>query len=138
MQKDDPIMLIEDDYIDRKSIKRTFKELIINNPLQISGNGREALDQLGDPKTPLPSLILIDINMPVMNGIEFIRHAKQNDLLRSIPIIVLTTSIESSDCRVCYNLGIAGYIQKPSEYQKFLHVIRTIFTYWNLCESYPH
>jgi CheY-like chemotaxis protein len=129
-----PILLVEDDKIDAMTVKRAFRDLHISNDLQIVGNGEEALDYLGHPDNEKPSIILLDLNMPRMNGIEFLTIAKQDSEIKTIPVIVLTTSKEEQDKVDSFNLGVAGYIIKPVDYMQFVDVVRTIDLYWTLCE----
>ena len=134
MRNNKPILLLEDDYVDALTVKRALKELRITNPLQVAGNGEEGLDYLRDKNSQQPSIILLDLNMPRMNGIEFLQIVKQDDELRRIPVVVLTTSSEHPDKIESFNLGIAGYMSKPVDYTKFIEVIRTIDLYWTLSE----
>jgi len=139
MIHDLPVLLVEDDIVDVKNVKRAFKENRITNPLYVAGNGEEALAYLrregkyADPESsPKPGLILLDLNMPVMNGIEFLHAAKSDEKLRKIPVIVLTTSKEENDRVESFNLSVAGYIIKPVEFDKFVEAVRTINLYWSL------
>ncbi|MBI5179652.1 MAG: response regulator [Nitrospinae bacterium] len=139
-----PILLVEDDIVDVKTVQRAFKENHIVNPLYTAGNGQMALEFLrregrfANPETsPRPGIILLDLNMPVMNGIEFLKAVKADEELKSIPVVVLTTSKEENDRFASYNLGIAGYIVKPVEFDKFVEAIKTIKMYWSLCQL-PH
>ncbi len=134
MEKNVSILLVEDDLVDVKTVQRAFKENKMKNPLSIVGNGEEALEYLRNNDNPRPGLILLDLNMPVMNGIEFLKVAKADDGLRSIPVIVLTTSQDESDRVYSYNLSVAGYITKPVEFEKFVEAVKIIDLYWSLCE----
>lgn len=136
-----PILLVEDDVVDVKTVRRAFSENGIANPLHVVGNGEEALQFLrneGDyadkEQAPTPGIILLDLNMPVMGGLEFLKVVKEDVKFRRIPVIVLTTSKEDSDMIQSYNLSVAGYIVKPVEFEKFIEVVRTIKHYWNICE----
>ena len=139
-----PILLVEDDTVDIKTVKRAFKENHIINPLYVVNNGEEALAFLRNQgefadreKAPQPGIILLDLNMPIMNGLEFLKIMKADGNFKSIPVIVLSTSKEENDRLATYNLGIAGYIVKPVEFDKFVEAIRTINLYWSLCQL-PH
>lgn len=141
MRNNIPVLLVDDDQVDIMTVQRAFKVNNIANPLYIVGNGREALDYLmhngkyDDPKTsPRPGIILLDLNMPVMNGIEFLRIAKTNKDLKKIPVIVLTTSKEENDRVESFNLSVAGYIIKPVEFEKFVEAVRVLKLYWTLSE----
>ena len=134
MRSSKPILLIEDDRVDVISVKRALKDLKVTNRLDVTGNGEEAIEFLNEPRNELPCVILLDINMPRMNGIEFLRIIKQDDRLKTIPVVVLTSSKEDQDKLDSFRLGIAGYMQKPADYSKFVEVIRTIDLYWTLSE----
>ena len=130
-----PILLVEDDKVDAMAVKRAVKDLKITNELTIVGDGEQALEFLKNPKNPRPCLILLDINMPRMNGIEFLRVAKQDQDLRLIPVIVLTTSKEDQDKFDSFNLGVAGYMIKPADYLKFVELVRAVDCYWTISET---
>lgn len=129
-----PILLVEDDTIDAMTVKRAFKELKVINPLAHALNGEDALAYLRQQGGEHPCVILLDLNMPKMNGVEFLRIAKDDPLLKKIPVVVLTTSNEERDIIESFKLGVAGYIVKPVDYCKFVEAIRTIDLYWTLSE----
>lgn len=133
--KSRPILLIEDDSVDAMTVRRALKELRVSNPLQHVENGEDALDYLRDSNNEKPCLILLDINMPVMNGIEFLEVVKTIPELKCIPVVALTTSDEQEDKVESFQLGVAGYMRKPVEYQQFVEIMRTIDAYWTLSES---
>ncbi|MBE9183458.1 response regulator [Microcoleus sp. LEGE 07076] len=133
------ILLVEDDEVDVMNVRRAFKKSNILNPLYIAANGLEALAILRQEKieSAMPQarrLILLDLNMPRMNGIEFLRELRQDEKLRSIPVIVLTTSNEDRDKVEAYNLNVAGYILKPVTFSNFVEVMATLNKYWMLSE----
>ncbi|MCB9015957.1 MAG: response regulator [Lentimicrobiaceae bacterium] len=134
MIKNKPILLVEDDMIDAMTVKRALKELNILNPVVTVENGEEALTYLRDSENEKPGIILLDLNMPRMNGIEFLGIAKKDDNLKLIPVIVLTTSLDEIDRVDTFNLGVAGYMVKPVDYKKFVEVIKAIKLYWSLSE----
>lgn len=129
-----PILLIEDDIIDQMAVKRAFKELKITNKLFIANNGEEALEFLRDKNNQLPGFILLDLNMPKMNGLEFMDVVKKDPDLKKIPIVVLTTSMEENDRIESFNLSVAGYIIKPVDYHNFIEAVKAINVYWTLSE----
>jgi CheY-like chemotaxis protein len=129
-----PILLVEDDRVDVMTIRRALKEINVSNNVIVAGNGEEGLAYLQNPKNILPCIILLDINMPKMNGIEFLEIMKKEDRLKIIPVIVLTTSQEEQDRTNSFNLGISGYMIKPVDYKQFVDVIKTINLYWTLSE----
>ena len=134
MRSDKPILLVEDDEIDQMTVKRALKDIRVTNWLDIAGDGEQALKFLKDPETIMPGIILLDLNMPRMNGIEFLRVVKQDEQLKRIPVVVLTTSEEEQDKVESFNLGVAGYMLKPVDYLQFVEVVRTIDLYWTLSE----
>jgi CheY-like chemotaxis protein len=129
-----PILLVEDDQIDTMTVKRALKELHVVNPVAHVENGEAALAYLHDVTKDRPCLILLDLNMPVMGGIEFLRAAKGEAGLRRIPVVVLTTSEEQRDKVESFDLGVAGYMRKPVDYRQFVETIRTIDAYWTVSE----
>jgi CheY-like chemotaxis protein len=134
------ILLVEDDEVDVMNVRRAFKKNNIVNPLYIAANGLEALAMLrgeagSEPSIPAERrLILLDLNMPKMNGIEFLRELRLDRKLRSIPTIVLTTSNEDRDKVEAYNFNVAGYILKPVTFSNFVEVMATLNKYWMLSE----
>lgn len=134
MRSSKPILLVEDDQVDAMTVKRALKEINVTNRLDITNNGEEALAFLRNLENEKPGIILLDLNMPKMNGIEFLKIAKHDDALKKIPVVVLTTSKEEQDKVDSFNLGVAGYMIKPVDYLQFVEVVRTIDLYWTLSE----
>ena len=134
MKDQTPILLVEDDDVDVMTMRRALKDLHIGNPLHVAGDGEAALEALRGGQMARPCIILLDLNMPRMGGIEFLRIAKADAQLRSIPVIVLTTSREESDRVETFQLSVAGYMIKPADYRQFVEVVRTIDLYWTLSE----
>ncbi len=132
-----PILLVEDDQVDVMTVKRALKEIHVTNSVVNLENGEEALKYLRDPKSERPCIILLDINMPIMNGIEFLQVVKHDAKLKRIPVVVLTTSEEQQDKVNSFDLGVAGYMAKPVDYRQFVEVMRTIDAYWTVSEV-PH
>ncbi len=127
-----PIMLVEDDTADVLIIKRALKELKIENELVHAADGEEALEYLKKKGNERPCIILLDLNMPRMNGLEFLEEAKSDEELKSIPVVALTTSESNQDVTKCFSLGIVGYIVKPVDYRKFVKAVRIVDIYWML------
>jgi len=125
---------VEDDRIDAMTVQRALKEIKVLNQVIIRENGEEALEFLRDEANQQPAIILLDLNMPKMNGIEFLEVAKTDDSIKKIPVIVLTTSHGEWDRIQSFNLGAAGYMVKPVDYLQFVEVIRVIDLYWTLSE----
>ncbi|CAN5372226.1 response regulator [soil metagenome] len=134
------ILLVEDDSVDVMNVQRAFKKNNITNPLHVAFNGVEALNMLrgvnGKAKmNPLPRIILLDINMPKMNGIEFLRELRADPELKSITVFVMTTSNDEQDKSDAYQQNIAGYILKPLSFEKFVQTISILSNYWSICEQ---
>jgi CheY-like chemotaxis protein len=141
MRRDVPILVVEDDVLDVKNIRRSFAENRVVNPLYFVKDGEQAMAYLkreppydGPGLAPRPGLILLDLNLPRMNGISFLERYKSDAELCSIPAVVLTTSNEESDRAKTYELGIAGYIVKPVQFPKFIEAIKRFDLYWSICE----
>ncbi|MDN5211664.1 response regulator [Fulvivirgaceae bacterium BMA12] len=130
-----PILLIEDDLVDQMTVKRAFKELKVINELQIANDGEEALEILRDDSKDIPGIILLDLNMPKMNGIEFLQEVKKDQTFKTIPVIVLTTSKHEKDKVETFNLGVSGYMVKPVDYEQFLEIMKSIREYWSFSET---
>jgi len=135
MRSSKPILLIEDDRVDAMTTERAMKELNVANELVHTIDGEDALDYLRDTRKENPCIILLDLNMPRMNGLEFLEIVKRDDCFKKIPVVVLTTSKEEKDRVDSFNLSVAGYMIKPVDYKQFVEVIRTIDMYWTLSES---
>jgi len=134
MQNLKPILLVEDDSVDAMTVKRIFTEMKVKNQLVHVVDGEEALQYLKNHKNRKPCVILLDLNMPRMNGIELLKIIKADDDLRCIPVIVLTTSREDHDKIDSFKLGIAGYILKTVDYKRFATIMEIMDMYWTLSE----
>jgi CheY-like chemotaxis protein len=132
------ILLVDDDEVDVMNVRRAFKKNNISNPLYIAANGLEALEMLrGDSAAAIPGprrLILLDLNMPRMNGLEFLRAIREDPALRSLTVVVLTTSDDERDRIEAYNLNVAGYILKPVTITAFIEAMATLNKYWTINE----
>jgi len=129
-----PILLVEDDSVDAMTIKRALKELNVTNQLVHSVDGEQALEYLRADDNKKPCVILLDLNMPKMNGIEFLHAVKEDEKLKKTPVVVLTTSNEQNDITTSFRFSVAGYMVKPVDYKKFVEAIRAINLYWTLSE----
>lgn len=133
------LLLVEDDAVDILNIQRSFRKLNLLNPIHVAYDGLEALALLRGTETappiPFPTLILLDINMPRMNGLEFLRELRSDQQLQHLSVVVLTTSDEEKDIIEAYNFHVAGYILKPVVPEKFFEVMIAIEKYWRLCEN---
>ncbi|MBT8266824.1 MAG: response regulator [Bacteroidia bacterium] len=131
------ILLIEDDMIEVMKLNRTISSLKINHEIIEASNGEEALKML-EKKNNLPDIILLDLNMPKLNGIEFLSILKADDQLRFIPTIILTTSSNQKDLKECYKIGVSGYILKPLKYEDYVSKISNLLSYWSINELIKH
>ncbi|GAK57675.1 response regulator receiver protein [Candidatus Vecturithrix granuli] len=134
MKSKKPILLVEDDQVDAMTVKRSLREINVTNHLLIAGNGEQGLQFLRNQDQEKPCIILLDLNMPKMNGIEFLQIVKNDKRLKRIPVVVLTTSRNEQDRVESFDLGVAGYMVKPVDYQQFVDVVKTINLYWTLSE----
>ncbi len=131
MLRDFSILLVEDSSMEVMKVRRAMDSLNLAPEITEARNGKEALEALQDPNN-LPSLILLDLNMPKMNGIEFLTTLKENKSSINVPIIILTSSNCENDITTCYRLGVSGYITKPTKYTDYLKKMKELFTY---CDS---
>ena len=134
MRTSKPILLLEDDSVDAMTIRRAMKDIKITNPLVHVPNGEDGLIYLRNGDNNKPCVILLDLNMPKMNGLEFLKVAKADPVLRQIPVIVLTTSKDDQDKVESFQFSVAGYIVKPTDYKKFVEAIKMLDLYWTLSE----
>ena len=129
------ILLVEDDQVDVMNVQRAFERNKILNPLHIASDGLEALDMLRKGKVPAQRrIILLDLNMPRMNGIEFLRALRADPSISASPVVVLTTSNAEKDRVDAYNLNVAGYLLKPVTFISFVEAMATLNKYWTLVE----
>lgn len=131
------ILVVEDDEVDVINIHKAFNKVNIINPMYFAKDGREALDMIETGTVEKPLLILLDINMPRMNGLEFLRELRAKTEWESTPVVILTTSNLEKDKFEAYQLKVAGYVVKPVEFVGFADAVSTIGSYWTLCEFPP-
>ena len=129
-----PILLVEDDCVDAMTVERALKELKLENMLVRVSNGEEALEHLKKNDNVKPCVILLDLDMPRMNGIEFLKLAKDDEELKSIPVVVLTSSDEGRNFDESFRSNVAGYITKPADCKRIAEAFKAIVLYWNLSE----
>jgi CheY-like chemotaxis protein len=134
MRNSKPILLVDDDRADAMLFKRAFEDLKISNSLVHSANCKEALEYLRGRSNKKPCIILTDLNTPEMGGLEFLRVVKADDVLAQIPVIVLSNAGTEEDIIESFRFGVAGYIVKPTGYQKLTEAIRIIHKYWTISE----
>ncbi|QIH39216.1 response regulator [Flavobacterium sp. Sr18] len=124
------ILLIEDDAIEVMKFNRVLSTLDIKHKILEANNGEEAIKILKEKET-VPDIIVLDLNMPKMNGIEFLRILKADEYLKYIPAVILTTSNNRKDILECYKIGIAGYLLKPLKYDEYIDRIKHLIEYWS-------
>jgi CheY-like chemotaxis protein len=129
------ILLVEDDEVDVMTVKRAFQKNHITNPLFVAADGIEGLEMLRGSEIPKGRrLVLLDLNLPRMNGIEFLQELRKDPELRLIPVVVLTTSNDDHDKVNAYNMNVAGYLLKPVTFENFCDVMVALNKYWSLVE----
>lgn len=139
-QQNRPILLVEDNPMDVDLTRRAFARRRVINPIEVARDGEEALAYLEkwENGEPLPVVVLLDINLPKVNGLEILHQFKASRLSQKVPIIVLTTSAEDRDIQSAYKLGANSYIVKPVDFEKFVDVAAQIDLYWNVINIPPH
>lgn len=132
MRRTRPLLLVEDDSVDAMTVKRVLDQIGSIDSMVHLINGEQALDFLHSEANELPALIILDLNMPKMNGQEFLENVKKDSKLCAIPIVVLTTSHEMRDIQETFAQSIAGYMVKPIDHDHFVQIIEVINEYWSL------
>ena len=137
MIKSASILLVEDNAMDVELILDAFKEVRLNNKIQVARNGKEALQYLfGEggfadrKKYPLPDIVLLDLNMPGVDGHEVLRRIKTAEKLKRLPVIILTSSKDEGDRAMSYDNGANSYLVKPVSFDSFLEVVKKVYEYW--------
>jgi len=125
-----PILLVEDDLVDAATSKQALHDIRVKNPIVHKMDGEEALEYLRDPGNDRPALILLDLNMPRLNGVELLQIIKADVELQHIPVVALTVSKYEQDKLDTFNLGVAGYVIKTVDYDAFLRSMDIIIQYW--------
>jgi CheY-like chemotaxis protein len=126
-----PILLVEDDVVDASTVKQALADLRVKNDVVHKNDGEEALEYLRNDLNPKPALILLDLNMPKISGIELLKLIRENVHLLHIPVVVLTVSKYEQDKLDTFNLGVQGYIIKAVDYDAFLRATDIIIQYWS-------
>jgi len=144
LESDKVILLVEDNPNDEALTLRAFKKSQILNQIDVVRDGQEALDYLfcegqyaERDKDLLPQVILLDINLPKIDGLEVLRHLRANDKTRIIPVVIMTTSDEQNDLITSYQLGANSYVQKPVELNMFMDAIKQLGMYWLVLNKQP-
>ncbi len=138
------ILLVEDNLQDIEITRRAFAKGRVHNDLMVVRDGEEALDYLyrrgkfqDQGSSPRPGMILLDLNLPKIGGLDVLQQIKNDESLKNIPVIVLTVSQREQDIVRSYNLGVNTYIQKPVEFDNFMRVVNTVHDYWILIATLP-
>jgi two-component system response regulator len=137
------ILLVEDNPDDVKLALRALKMHRVPNPVVVARDGVEALDYLlgpgsGTPQKPLPALVLLDLKLPLINGLEALQRIRADERTRWLPVVVLTTSSEESDMQASYRLGANSYLRKPVDYDTFTETLGKVAAYWLHLNVIPH
>lgn len=129
-----PILLVEDNPVDLDLTLRAFSAQKLSNPIDVARDGEEALDYFKkwEQGSPLPLVILLDLKLPKISGLEVLEVIKKHPVFKTIPVVILTTSTESTDVKSAYQLGVNSYIVKPVDFSKFMEVAKQIELYWCL------
>ena len=135
-----PILLVEDNPMDLDLTLRAFNKKKFSNTINVARDGEEALAWFPrwEAGEPLPAVILLDINLPKLNGLEVLQKLKAHPQFRRIPVVVLTSSREDSDLKAAYDLGVSSYIEKPVSFSKFIEVAEHIELYWCALNERPY
>src|SRR4029453_16785559 len=137
-----PILLVEDNPMDMDLTFQALKEHSVANPIVACRDGEEALQYMEEHQLPtdsqIPILVLLDLRLPKVDGIEVLRQARNHSVWKQVPIVVLTTSRENEDIAAAYQLGVNSYIVKPVDFLAFADVVKTIKMYWLLTNEYPY
>jgi CheY-like chemotaxis protein len=134
-----PILLVEDNPMDVDLTRRTFARRKLVNPFEVARDGAEALAHLArwEAGAPMPVVILLDLKLPKVDGLEVLRQIKAHPTFRCIPVVILTTSGEDSDVQAAYALGANSYIVKPVDFDKFIEVVAQTELYWSVLNQPP-
>lgn len=134
-----PILLVEDNPVDLDLTRRAFARKRLANPIEVARDGEEALAFIPrwEAGEPLPTVILLDIKLPRISGLEVLRQLKAHERFRRVPVVMLTSSDENADLRQAYDLGVNSYIVKPVDFAKFMEVAEQIELYWCVLNQPP-
>lgn len=143
MNKLKKILLVEDNAKDRELTLETLDDINLLNEVVAVNDGQEAIDYLlsknkyADREKGYPAVILLDIKMPKLNGIEVLKFIREEETLRRIPVVMLTSSKEDTDLKECYNLGVNAYVVKPVGYPEFVESVRNVGLFWGIVNELP-
>jgi CheY-like chemotaxis protein len=134
------ILLVEDNPMDIDLTRRAFAKRKLLNPFEVLRDGEEALTYIRrwEVDAPLPVVILLDLKLPKVDGLEVLREMKAHPQFCTVPVVILTTSAEDSDIQTAYQLGANSYIIKPVDFEKFMEVAEQVELYWNVLNKPPN
>jgi CheY-like chemotaxis protein len=138
-QSDRPILLVEDNPMDVDLTRRAFIRRRVNHPIEVARDGEEALAFISGwgEQHPIPLLILLDLKLPKVDGLEVLHHLKSHPRFHVIPVVVLSTSTEERDIQIAYREGANSFIVKPVDFDQFMHIVEHIQKYWCLLNTPP-
>jgi len=131
------ILLVEDNPDDEKLTLRALKKNNIANPVKVARDGQEALDLLFDPGAPLPALVLLDLRLPKVSGLEVLKRMRADPARKLVPVVILTSSKEEFDLVQGYSLGANSYVRKPVDFEQFSDAVRQLGMYWLVLNEPP-
>ncbi|VXD13707.1 response regulator [Marinoscillum sp. 108] len=141
----DTVVLVEDNPDDAELTMRSLNSLQLGNQIIWLKDGAEAINYLFGQQpdqsrrvSNRPKLILLDLKLPKVNGIEVLKRIKSDDQMKTVPVVVMTSSNESVDLRTCYELGVNSFVTKPINYQEFIEATKNIGLYWLLVNQVPN
>ncbi|MCC6993177.1 MAG: response regulator [Deltaproteobacteria bacterium] len=134
MERVTHILLVEDDELDVMNVRRALSRAQVNAPLHVAQNGLEALEKLRGGELPRRTVVLLDLNMPRMSGLEFLDELRRDPALRGTPVVVLTTSADERDRGAAYQHCVAGYMIKPTSFEASIDFAAALGHYWGMME----
>jgi len=138
-QTERPILLVEDNPMDVDLTRRAFIRRKVNHPIEVARDGEELLAIISnwEVERPLPILILLDLKLPKVDGLEVLHQLKSHPRFQAIPVVILSTSTEDNDIQFAYQEGANSYIVKPVDFDQFMHIVEYIQIYWCLLNTPP-
>jgi CheY-like chemotaxis protein len=135
--RDGLILLVEDNPDDEKLTLRALKKNNIANPVKVVRDGQEAIDYLFDPDQALPAVVLLDLRLPKVSGLDVLKTLRADPARKLLPVVILTSSKEESDLMHSYSLGANSYIRKPVDFERFSDAVRQVGMYWLVLNEAP-